>query len=69
MTYKVVLVQTEEGYSVSVPSLPGCASQGETEAQAIENIQHAIQGYLQVVRDPKQQPANFPVDVREVQVA
>ena len=38
MKYKIVLNKTDEGYSVSCPGLPGCWSQGETEAEAIENI-------------------------------
>jgi predicted RNase H-like HicB family nuclease len=46
MKYKIVLNKTDEGYSVSCPSLPGCWSQGETEAEAIENIKDAIQEYL-----------------------
>ena len=50
MKYKVALVKTDEGYSVSVPGLPGCWSQGATEEEALQNIQHAIQEYL-AVRD------------------
>jgi predicted RNase H-like HicB family nuclease len=46
MKYKILLRKTDEGYSVSVPGLPGCWSQGETEAEALENIQVAIQEYL-----------------------
>jgi predicted RNase H-like HicB family nuclease len=46
MTYQVVLEESEEGFAVSVPSLPGCHSQGETEAQAMENIADAIRDYL-----------------------
>ncbi len=46
MKYKVVLHESEEGYSVSCPGLPGCWSQGETEAEAIENIEDAIREYL-----------------------
>jgi len=51
MRYRVALRQTEEGYSVSVPSLPGCWSQGSTEAEAIENIKIAILEYLDVARE------------------
>ena len=69
MTYQVVLVHTDEGFSVSVPALPGCASEGETEAEAMENIEDAIRGYLEVLKENRQQPANFPVAVREVRVA
>ena len=46
MRYKIALLKTDEGYSVSVPGLPGCWSQGATEQEALENIQDAIQGYL-----------------------
>jgi predicted RNase H-like HicB family nuclease len=51
MKYKVVLHESEEGYSVSCPGLPGCWSQGETEAEAIENIEDAIREYLAAVDD------------------
>jgi predicted RNase H-like HicB family nuclease len=58
MRYKVVLQHTEEGYTVSVPGLPGCWSQGETEAEALESIQDALQGYREtldhLVRDSHQ---------------
>ncbi len=46
MRYKIALLKTDEGYSVSVPGLPGCWSQGTTEDEALENIQDAIQEYL-----------------------
>jgi len=49
MRYKVNLKRTEEGYSVWVPGLPGCWSQGHTEEQALANIKDAIQGYLETV--------------------
>ncbi len=51
MKYKVNLKKTEEGYSVWVPGLPGCWSQGETEKEALENIRDAIQSYLETVDD------------------
>jgi len=43
---KIALQKTEEGYSVSVPGLPGCWSQGETDEEALANIQDAIREYL-----------------------
>ncbi len=46
MKYKIALQKTDEGYSVSVPGLPGCWSQGATEEEALENIQDAIREYL-----------------------
>ena len=63
MKYKIALEHSEEGYSVSVPGLPGCWSQGATESEAIDNIRTAIIDYL-VVRDELVRGA----DVREVEV-
>lgn len=51
MRYKVNLKKTEEGYAVWCPSLPGCWSQGETEAEALDNIKDAIQAYLEAVEE------------------
>jgi predicted RNase H-like HicB family nuclease len=51
MRYRIALHQSEEGYSLSVPGLPGCWSQGATEAEALENIKDAIREYLAVVDD------------------
>ena len=49
MKYRIALQKSEEGYSVSVPGLPGCWSQGVTEQEAVENIRDAIREYLSVV--------------------
>jgi len=46
MRYKIALQQADEGYSVSVPGLPGCWSQGATEEEALANIEDAIREYL-----------------------
>ena len=46
MVYKVTLQQDDEGFSVSVPGLPGCWSQGKTEEEAIRNVREAIVEYL-----------------------
>jgi predicted RNase H-like HicB family nuclease len=51
MKYKVLLEESEEGFAVSVPALPGCHSQGATEQEALENIADAIREYLEVVTD------------------
>ncbi len=64
MKYKVTLRRTEEGYAVSVPGLPGCWSQGETEAEAVANVREAIQEYL-VARDELVRGD----EVREIEVA
>jgi predicted RNase H-like HicB family nuclease len=62
--YKVVLHRTDEGISVSVPGLPGCWSEGDTEEEALANIQDAIQEYLAALEDQLR-----GADVREVEVA
>jgi predicted RNase H-like HicB family nuclease len=46
MKYKVVLRESEEGFSVSCPGLPGCWSQGRSEEEALANIREAIREYL-----------------------
>ncbi len=52
MDIKVVLEACEEGgYTVYVPSLPGCISEGETRGEALENIREAIELYLEPVED------------------
>lgn len=60
-TYVVSIKKSEEGYSVWVPGLPGCWSQGTTEREALENIRDAIQDYLRVARELAAEG-----DVREV---
>jgi len=48
MKLVVVLEASDEGgYTVYVPSLPGCISEGDTEQQALKNIQEAIALYLE----------------------
>jgi predicted RNase H-like HicB family nuclease len=49
MNYRVVLEQSDEGFAVSVPGLPGCHSQGATESEALANIAEAIPDDLTVV--------------------
>jgi len=49
MKYKVNLKKTEEGYSVWVPGLPGCWSQGKSELEALENVKDAISAYVETV--------------------
>ena len=51
MKYKVILEESEEGFAVSVPGLPGCHSQGDNESEALQNIAEAIQDYLAVVAE------------------
>lgn len=52
MRFKVVLEASDEGgYTVHVPSLPGCISEGETIEEALLNIREAISLYLEPVED------------------
>lgn len=52
MKFKVILEKSEEGgFTVYVPSLPGCISEGETEHEAMKNIHEAIELYLEPVED------------------
>ncbi len=48
MKFNVVLESADEGgYTVFVPSLPGCISEGDTKAEALKNIIEAIELYLE----------------------
>ena len=64
MKYRIALHKSDEGYSVSVPGLPGCWSQGATEQEAMENIRDAICEYLSVIDEQLRGE-----DVREIEVA
>jgi predicted RNase H-like HicB family nuclease len=63
MRYKVILEESDEGFAVSVPGLPGCHSQGATEQEALKNITDAIHAYLDVVAELSRDKV-----VREVEV-
>jgi predicted RNase H-like HicB family nuclease len=52
MKLKIVLEPSEEGgFTIYVPSLPGCISEGDTKAEALENIKEAIELYIESVDD------------------
>ncbi|BBO88584.1 type II toxin-antitoxin system HicB family antitoxin [Desulfosarcina ovata] len=52
MKLKIVLEPSDErGYTVYVPSLPGCISEGENKQEALANIKEAIELYLEPVAD------------------
>jgi len=63
MKYRIALYKSQEGFTVSVPGLPGCWSQGATEQEALDNIGEAIRQYLSVVDEQLK-----GTDVREVEV-
>ncbi len=64
MRYRIAVHQSEEGFSVSVPGLPGCWSQGDTDVEAVENIKVAIREYLAVVEEQL-----HGEEIREIEVA
>ncbi len=52
MNLKVILEPCAEGgYTVYVPALPGCISEGDTRDEALANIREAIELYLEPVED------------------
>ena len=51
MEYHIRLIQSDEGWAVSCPALPGCHSQGTTRQEAIDNINIAIREWLEVEAD------------------
>jgi len=54
MRLRIILEPSEEGgYTVIVPSLPGCISEGDSKEEAVANIKEAIALYLEPVEDDK----------------
>jgi len=52
MTLKVVIEPSDEGgFTVYVPSLPGCVSEGETMDEAMANVREAVELYLEPAED------------------
>ncbi len=50
MRFKVVLEPSEDGgFTVYVPSLPGCISEGDTVEEALRNIEEAIELFLELL--------------------
>jgi predicted RNase H-like HicB family nuclease len=63
MRYRVLVHESNDGYDVSVPSLPCCRASGKTEGEAVENIKRAIAEHLS--------PSDIQPDdgrIREVEV-
>ena len=69
MKFPVTMYRDEDGvFTVDCPSIPGCMSQGETEAEALENINEAIQLCLEVRREHGL-PLTVAIEAYEVDVA
>lgn len=70
LSYKVILEPCEEGgYTVYVPSLPGCISEGDTYKEALENIKDAIKGWIEVSKEYGDKIPPSDTIVESVQVA
>ena len=73
MKLKVILrPEKEGGYSVAIPALPGCYSEGETVEEAMANIREAAEGMIEVMNEHGQafvgaEPAAEPI-VREIEL-
>jgi predicted RNase H-like HicB family nuclease len=69
MILKVVLEPSDEGgFTVYVPSLPGCISEGETREEALENIREAIELYLEPVEDDMVQFDSSGLEMAELTI-
>ena len=54
MKIKVIVHEAEEGgFWAEVPALPGCATQGETRSELMQNLREAVEGCLYAPSDPK----------------
>jgi predicted RNase H-like HicB family nuclease len=66
--FEVVLTPEDGGgYSVSVPALPGCTSQGESREEALAMIREAIEGYLKSL-EAHGEPLPAPAEIERVTV-
>jgi predicted RNase H-like HicB family nuclease len=70
MVVNVIVYDAEEGgYWAEVPSIPGCATQGETMDELIRNVREAVRGCLSVAvevpdeSDPSAHPRVVPVTI------
>jgi len=66
VSYKVVLEYNEGYYTVTVPALPGCITQGQSKGEALEHAKEAIQGYLESLQ---KDGVAIPEDVELAEVA
>ncbi len=71
MRYTVLMDKNESGgYTVTVPSLPGCISQGDNWDDALKNIEEAITGYIETLKILKKPvPVEVEVTLKDPVVA
>jgi predicted RNase H-like HicB family nuclease len=68
--FKVILEKNENnGYTVTVPALPGCVTQGKNKDEALERIQEAIQGYLEALKIEGLPIPDSAIEIAGVEVA
>ncbi|MGD0152648.1 MAG: type II toxin-antitoxin system HicB family antitoxin [Thermacetogeniaceae bacterium] len=68
--FKVVLEKNDSGgYTVTVPALPGCVTQGKSRDEALERIQEAIEGFLEALAIEGLPIPADDIDISEVEVA
>ena len=68
MRYRIIIEQDEDGmYVAQCSALPGCVSQGKTRKEALENIQDAIKGYIQSLKNHNE-PVPPPIEEEIVEV-
>ncbi len=66
MKLQIVLEPSEEGgFTIYVPSLPGCISEGDTREEALKNIREAIELYLEPIEDD----SSFSQNVEKLEIA
>mgnify|MGYP001093540327 CR=1 FL=1 len=60
--FQIVIEQDEDGvYVASVPSLPGCYTQGDTFEEALKNIEDVIEMVVQELKEERKQiPTQYP---------
>lgn len=72
MTLQVLIREERDGgYSVSVPALPGCHSQGDTMSEALSNIREAAELWLEVTEEAtlaQLQSESAPAELQEIEL-
>ena len=64
LSYRVIIEKDEDGILVArVPDLPGCATEGKTRQELIQNVKEAIQAYLEALKQHGE-----PVPIETVQI-
>jgi antitoxin HicB len=68
-TYRIVLIPEDDGgFSVTVPALPGCFTQGDTREEAVAMAKEAIELHLEALRDDGESAPDDRVEVVTVEV-